>query len=189
MKNLIKSIKLTLVFCVFLSVCYVLVLWAYAQFAAPGEGGNVETVTLNGKVVGVANVGQRFTQDIYFWGRPSCAGDGYDGTSSAGSNKGVTNESYLKEVEARIDTFLLHHPYLKRAEVPAEMVTASASGLDPDITPACAYVQIKRVATARGWSEEEVKALVESHIERPLFGIFGPSKINVLKLNVALDEH
>lgn len=177
MKNLIKSIKLTLVFCVFLSVCYVLVLWVYAQFAAPGEGGNAETVTLNGKVVGVANVGQRFTQDIYFWGRPSCAGDGYDGTSSAGSNKGVTNESYLKEVEARIDTFLLHHPYLKRAEVPAEMVTASA------------YVQIKRVATARGWSEEEVKALVESHIERPLFGIFGPSKINVLKLNVALDEH
>lgn len=88
MKNLIKSIKLTLVFCVFLSVCYVLVLWAYAQFAAPGEGGNVETVSLNGKVVGVANVGQRFTQDIYFWGRPSCAGDGYDGTSSAGSNKG-----------------------------------------------------------------------------------------------------
>ena len=174
MKNLIKSIKLTLVFCVFLSVCYVLVLWAYAQFAAPGEGGNV---------------GQRFTQDIYFWGRPSCAGDGYDGTSSAGSNKGVTNESYLKEVEARIDTFLLHHPYLKRAEVPAEMVTASASGLDPDITPACAYVQIKRVATARGLSEKEVKALVENHIERPLFGVFGPSKINVLKLNVALDEH
>lgn len=189
MKNLIKSIKLTLVFCVFLSVCYVLVLWAYAQFAAPGEGGNAETVSLNGKVVGVANVGQRFTQDIYFWGRPSCAGDGYDGTSSAGSNKGVTNESYLKEVEARIDTFLLHHPYLKRAEVPAEMVTASASGLDPDITPACAYVQIKRVATARGLSEKEVKALVEKHIERPLFGVFGPSKINVLKLNVALDEH
>ena len=73
MKNLIKSIKLTLVFCVFLSVCYVLVLWVYAQLAAPGEGGNAETVTLNGKVVGVANVGQRFTQDIYFWGRPSCA--------------------------------------------------------------------------------------------------------------------
>ena len=70
MKNLIKSIKLTLVFCVFLSVCYVLVLWVYAQFAAPGEGGNAETVTLNGKVVGVANVGQRFTQDIYFWGVP-----------------------------------------------------------------------------------------------------------------------
>ena len=69
------------------------------------------------------------------------------------------------------------------------MVTASASGLDPDITPACAYVQIKRVATARGWSEEEVKALVENHIERPFFGVFGPSKINVLKLNVALDEH
>ena len=98
MKNLIKSIKLTLVFCVFLSVCYVLVLWAYAQFAAPGEGGNVETVSLNGKVVGVANVGQRFTQDIYFWGQPSCDVEGYAGPSPGGNNKGVTNESYLKEV-------------------------------------------------------------------------------------------
>lgn len=189
MKNLIKSIKLTFVFCIFLSVCYVLVLWTYAQFAAPGKRGNVETVTLNGKVVGVANIGQRFTKDIYFWGRPSCAGNGYDGTSSAGSNKGITNKSYLKEVEARIDTFLQHHPYLKRSEVPAEMVTASASGLDPDITPTCAYIQIKRVAAARGWSEKEVKSLVEKHIEEPLFGLFGPSKVNVLKLNVALDKY
>ena len=91
-----------------------------------------------------------FTEDIYFWGRPSCAGDGYDASSSAGSNKGPANEEYLAEVEARIDTFLLHHPYLQRKEVPAEMVTASASGLDPDITPVSAYVQVKRVAEARG---------------------------------------
>lgn len=189
MKNLIKSIRLTLVFCVFLSVCYVLVLWAFAQFAAPGENGNVETVTLNGNVVGVDNVGQLFTQNIYFWGRPSCAGNGYDATNSSGSNKGASNEEYLNEVEARIDTFLQYHPYLNRSEVPAEMVTASASGLDPDITPACAYVQIKRVADARGLSEDVVKALVEKSIEAPLFGLFGPEKVNVLKLNVALDEY
>ena len=99
-----------------------------------------------------------FTEDIYFWGRPSCAGDGYDASSSAGSNKGPANEEYLAEVEARIDTFLLHHPYLQRKEVPAEMVTASASGLDPDITPASAYVQVKRVAEARGMDEATVRA-------------------------------
>lgn len=188
MKNLMKSIRLTLVFCVFLSVCYILVLWIFAQFAAPGEGGNAETVTLNGKVVGVANVGQTFTKDIYFWGRPSKAGDGYDASSSAGSNKGPTNEEYLAEVEARIDSFLVHHPYLKREQVPAEMVTASASGLDPNITPACAYVQVKRVADARGMSEEAVKAIVDKMVEEPLLGLFGTAKVNVLKLNVALEE-
>ena len=188
MKNLMKSVRITLAFCALFSVSYILVLWIFAQFAAPGEGGNAETVTLNGKVVGAANVGQVFTKDVFFWGRPSCAGSGSDGTSAAGSNKGATNEEYLKVVEARIDTFLIHHPYLKREDVPAEMVTASASGLDPDITPECAYVQVRRVAEARGMSEADVKAIVDKMIEKPLWGIFGPAKINVLKLNVALEE-
>lgn len=168
MKNFIKSFRLTLVFCVFFSVCYILVLWIFAQFAGPNSG-NAEVVELNGKVVGAANVGQSFTEDIYFWGRPSCAGDGYDATSSAGSNKGPTNAEYLAEVEARIDTFLKYHPYLSRKEVPAEMVTASGSGLDPDITPACAYVQVQRVAKARGMSEETVKAIVDKAVENRLW--------------------
>lgn len=188
MKNLIKSIRITLVFGVFLSIFYILILWGFAQVASPGKNGNAETVTLNGNVVGAANVGQSFTQDIYFWGRPSCAGDGYDASSSAGSNKGVTNQEYLKEVEARIDTFLAHHPYLSRKDIPAEMVTASGSGLDPDITPECAYIQVKRVASARGMSEASVKNLVDQAIEKPLLGLFGPEKINVLKLNVALEK-
>lgn len=188
MKNLTKSIRITLIFGVFLSIFYVLILWGFAQVAGPGKNGNAETVILNGKVVGVANVGQSFTRDIYFWGRPSCAGNGYDASSSAGSNKGATNQEYLKEVETRIDTFLAHHPYLKREDVPAEMVTASGSGLDPDITPECAYVQVRRVASARGMSETSVKELVDQAIEKPLLGIFGPEKINVLKLNVALDK-
>ena len=136
----------------------------------------------------IANVGQMFTQDIYFWGRPSKAGNGYDASSSAGSNKGPTNEEYLAEVESRIDTFLAHHPYLERKDVPAEMVTASASGLDPNITPECAYVQVKRVAAARGMDESRVKALVDAAVEKPLWGIFGTEKVNVLKLNVSLDE-
>ena len=185
--NLLKSFRLTLVFCVFFSVFYILVLWLFAKVAGP-NGGNAEVAVLDGKVVGGANVGQNFTKDIYFWGRPSCAGDGYDATSSAGSNKATTNPEYLEEVESRIDTFLVKHPYLKREEVPADIVTARASGLDPDISVASAYVQVKRGAEARGMSEEAVKAIVEKVKQGPLLGMFGPSKVNVLKLNMALDE-
>ncbi len=172
--------------CVFLSLGYILVLWIFAKVAGPGHG-NAEVVKVDGKVVGAANVGQQFTQDIYFWGRPSCAGDGYDAANSAGSNKGPTNPEYLAEVEARIDSFLVHHPYLDRKDVPAEMVTASGSGLDPDITPQSARVQIKRVAAARHLDENQVATLVEKSIEQPLLGLFGTAKVNVLKLNVALD--
>lgn len=185
--NLIKSIKLTLVFCVFFGVCYIFVLWAFAKVAGPNSG-NADVVTLNGKVVGAANVGQTFTEDIYFWGRPSCAGDGYDATSSSGSNKGPSNEEYLAEVSTRVDTFLVHHPYLKRNEVPAEMVTASGSGLDPHISPKAAYVQVQRVAQARGISAETLMAIVNANVEEPLLGLFGTAKVNVLKLNVALEE-
>ena len=187
MKTLWKSVKITIAFCVFFSVFYILVLWIFAQFAGPNKG-NAEVLTLNGKAVGAANVGQMFTEDLYSWGRPSCAGDGYDASSSAGSNKGPTNEEYLAEVEARIDTFLLHHPYLQRKEVPAEMVTASASGLDPDITPASAYVQVKRVAEARGMDEATVRGIVDKTVEKPLLGLFGTAKVNVLKLNIALEK-
>ena len=187
MKTLLKSIKITLVFCVFFSVFYILVLWLFARVAGPNQG-NAEVVTLNGKVVGAANVGQKFTEDIYFWGRPSCAGDGYDATSSSGSNKGPTNPEYLAEVKSRIDTFLVHHPYLSRKDVPAEMVTASGSGLDPDITPQSAYVQVKRVAQARGMDVEEVRRIVDKAVEKPLLGVFGTEKVNVLKLNIALEE-
>lgn len=185
--NLFKSFKLTLAFCVLFGVSYVLVLWLFAKFASPGKG-NAEVVKWNGNVVGAANVGQLFTQDIYFWGRPSCAGDGYAAGSSGGSNKGPSNEAYLAEVQARIDTFLFRHPYLQREEVPVEMVTASASGLDPDISPKAAYVQAKRVARARGLSVERIVALVDRQVEKPLLGLFGVPKVNVLKLNVALEE-
>lgn len=185
--TLFKSFKLTIAFSLLFSICYIFVLWIFAQVAGPNKG-NAEVLELNGKIVGAANVGQNFTEDIYFWGRPSCAGDGYDASSSAGSNKGPSNEEYLSEVKARIDTFLVHHPYLTREEVPAEMVTASASGLDPDISPKAAYTQVQRVAQARGLSPESVMALVSSHTEGPLLGLFGPEKVNVLKLNIALEK-
>ena len=185
--TLFKSFKLTIAFSLLFSICYIFVLWIFAQVAGPNKG-NAEVLELNGKVVGAANVGQNFTEDIYFWGRPSCAGDGYDASSSAGSNKGPSNEEYLSEVKARIDTFLVHHPYLTREEVPAEMVTASASGLDPDISPKAAYAQVRRVAQARGLSPESVMALVNANTEGPLLGLFGPEKVNVLKLNIALEK-
>ncbi len=185
--NLLKSLKLTLVFCVFFSVCYIFVLWIFAQVAAPNHG-NADVVTVDGKVVGAANVGQLFTKDIYFWGRPSHAGDGYDAGSSAGSNKGATNPEYLEELKVRVDSFLVKHPYLKREDVPAEMVTASGSGLDPDISLAGAYVQVKRVAEARGMDEGTVKAVVDRVNRGAVLGMFGPaSRVNVLKLNVELD--
>ncbi|MDD6745429.1 MAG: K(+)-transporting ATPase subunit C [Bacteroidales bacterium] len=187
MKNMKVAFRLTIVMCVVLSFGYVAALWLFAKVAGPGKG-NAEVVELNGKVVGAANVGQQFTKDIYFWGRPSCAGDGYDAANSCGSNKGPTNPEYLAEVETRIDSFLVHHPYLKRKDVPAEMVTASGSGLDPDITAESARVQVKRVADARRLDEHLVASLVEKSIERPLLGLFGPAKVNVLKLNVALDK-
>lgn len=184
-KDLIKSAKLTLMFCLLLGVCYVLVLWVFALIASPGKG-NAEMVTYNGQIVGAANVGQKFTKDIYFWGRPSAVN--YAADASGASNKSVTNKEYLKEVETRIDSFLVHHPYLKRSDVPVEMVTASGSGLDPDITPQCAYVQIKRVALARNMNENKVKEIVEKEIQKPFLGIFGTTKVNVLRLNIALDK-
>lgn len=187
MKNFIKSLRLTLVFCVFFTVFYIFILWAFAKVAGPNAG-NAEVVRLNGEVVGAANIGQAFTQARYFWGRPSCAGDGYDAANSCGSNKGPTNENYLKEVDSRIDTFLVHHPYLKREDVPAEMVTASGSGLDPHITPASAYIQVERVAKARGMSEQEIKSLVDRMVEKPLWGSLGTETVNILKLNIALEE-
>lgn len=179
--------RLTIAFCIFFSIFYIFVLWVFAKFVGPGHG-NAETIELNGKVVGAANVGQAFTDDTHFWSRPSCAGDGYDASSSGGSNKGATNPEYLAEVEERIENFLAHHPYVDRKEVPAEMVTASGSGLDPHITPESAYIQVKRVAEKRGLDEAKVRALVDEHVEKPLLGLFGTSRVNVLKLNVALEQ-
>lgn len=182
MKNLFISIKITLAFCVVLFVGYVLVLWGIAALAKPNNG-QAELVTLNGKVVGAANVGQQFTEEKYFWSRPSAVD--YDGSGSGGSNKGVTNPEYLAEVESRIEAFLVAHPYLSRSDIPSEMVTASASGLDPHISPASARVQAQRVATARGIATEELEQLIADSQENALVGT---SFINVLKLNVSLDE-
>ena len=154
------------------------------QMGTQVEDGDV--VTLDGQVVGAANVGQRFTDVRYFWSRPSAVD--YNGGGSGGSNKATTNPEHLAGVEQRVQDFLAAHPYLSRAEVPAEMVTASGSGLDPDISPRGAQAQVRRVAEARGLDIATVRHLVDSLTQKSWLGLFGTEKVNVLRLNVALEE-
>lgn len=180
---IIPSLKLTVVLIIICAVCYPLLIAGIAKLA-PGGGDGV-TISVNGKVVGYENIGQKFTLDKYFQGRPSAVD--YNAAGSAGSNKGPSNPDYLKTVHDRIDTFMVHNPDVKKADIPTEMVTASGSGLDPDVSPAGALVQVKRVAKARNLSEEKVKQLIAQHTQKPLLGFLGPQKINVLKLNIALD--
>jgi K+-transporting ATPase ATPase C chain len=178
------SLKLTLVFIVLCSVLYPLFIAAIAKLA-PG-GGKGETVEVNGKVVGYANIGQKFTEDKYFWGRPSAVD--YNAAGSAGSNKGPSNPDYLKLVQERIDSFLVHNPGIKKEEIPAELVTASGSGLDPDLSPYGAKVQVKRIAAVRKLDESKIISLIDKQTEKPLLGFMGPAKVNVLKLNIELDK-
>jgi len=180
-KNIIISLKLTLIMIVLCAVMYPLLIAAAGK--ATTGGGKGKTVSINGKVVGYENVGQKFTEDKYFNSRPSAVD--YNAAGSAGSNKGTSNPHYLQIVQNRIDTFLVHNPGIKKEEIPADLVTASGSGLDPDISPASAYVQVKRIAAVRGIAAEKVKALVDEHIAATLFG---PSVVNVLKINIALDN-
>lgn len=169
---------------VLLCVIYPLIV-AFVGGFSKGKGGG-EKVSKNGKVVGYALIGQSFTKPEYFWGRPSAVG--YNASGSAGSNKGPSNPDYLKEVSNRIDTLLKYNPSLKKADIPADMVTASGSGLDPNISRQGAIIQIKRIAAYRKIDERAVAELVVKNTQGPLLGLFGPSSVNVLKLNIALDE-
>lgn len=184
MKNYLgTSIRLTLIMILLLAVLYPLVI-AGIGLLSVGRGKG-ETVSLHGKVVGYALIGQQFSADKYFWGRPSAIQ--YNAAGSGGSNKGPGNPDYLKIVQDRIDTFLVHNPGVKKSQLPADLVTASGSGLDPDISPAAAEIQIKRVALHRGMAEETVRKIVARHTVEPFLGLFGPRKVNVLDLNISLD--
>lgn len=183
-KYIIQSLRLTVVLMVLLCVIYPLIV-AFAGGFSKGKGSG-EKVLKDGKVVGYALLGQSFTKPQYFWGRPSAVS--YNAAGSGGSNKGASNPDYLKDVASRIDTLLKYHPYLKKADIPADMVTASGSGLDPNISEQGALIQIKRVADYRKLDVRKVAELVVANTQRPLLGLLGPSSVNVLKLNLALDE-
>ncbi|HEY4209364.1 MAG TPA: K(+)-transporting ATPase subunit C [Puia sp.] len=183
-QHILPALRLTAVCIVFFCGVYSLLIWLVAQ-AAPAHGLG-ETVSVNGKVVGFALEGQSFTQDKYFWGRPSAVG--YNAAGSGGSNKGPSNPDYLKDVQSRIDSFLVRNPGVKKEDIPSELVTYSGGGLDPDLSPAGARVQVKRIAAVRGLKEEKINTLIGRLTEGPLLGLLGPSKINVLKLNIALDN-
>jgi K+-transporting ATPase ATPase C chain len=181
--HLLPALKLTLICVIFFCGVYTLLILGIAQ-AAPGHGDG-ETVSARGRVVGYSLEGQNFTRDDYFWSRPSAVG--YNGAGSGGSNKGPSNPDYLKDVQARIDSFLVHNPGVRKEDIPTELVTSSGSGLDPDLSSAGARIQINRVAAARHMDREKLNGLVERYTEKPLLGLFGPERVNVLRLNIALD--
>lgn len=177
------AIRLTLTLMILFSLVYTSAIWGVAQFSP--DKGKGEIITQQ-KRVWHANIGQAFTEDQYFNSRPSA--NNYNASLSGGSNKAPSNPEYLDSVRARIDRFLLHNPAIKRSEVPVELVTASGSGLDPDISPMAAFIQVKRIAKVRGLTEKTLLNLVFDCIEDPILGGIGTTKVNVLKLNIALDE-
>jgi K+-transporting ATPase ATPase C chain len=178
---------MTLVLCVLTGVIYPGVLTALAQWLFPRQA-NGSLVVANGRVVGSALIGQAFARAGYFHPRPSAAGAGYDPTASGGSNLGPTSRKLADTLIAGAVAAVIKDDGAVRGRIPADMVTNSASGLDPDISPANAYLQVGRVAAARGLDSARVRALVDQHVTGRQFGFFGEPRVNVLLLNVALDS-
>ena len=181
--HIYPAIKITVVLLVLLAVIYPAVVWAIAQLT-PNHGKGTVISYHDQKYY--KNIGQSFTDETYFWSRPSAVA--YNAAGSGGSNKGPSNPEYLKEVKARIDTFLRDNPGVSRGQVPVDLVTASGSGLDPDISLAAAKIQVARIAKARAIDANSLQSLVDAHVQKPIAGMFGPEKINVLELNIALDQ-
>lgn len=168
---------------VLLSIVYPSIIWGIAQIFPNSGKGNI--LEYQGKKY-YEHIGQNFSSDRYFWSRPSAVD--YNAAGSGGSNKGPSNEEYLKDVEKRIDHLLKNHPGLKKSDIPVDMITASGSELDPHISVQAARIQMNRIAENRKLSAEQVDQLINNQIEAPFLGLFGPEKINVLKLNLALDQ-
>jgi potassium-transporting ATPase KdpC subunit len=182
-KNLVIALLMTIVTTLLLGIAYPLVVTALAQVLFPDKA-NGQLIERNGTIVGSRIIGQSFSSPGYFRGRPSAAGTGYDAANSAGTNLGPTNKKLIEAVTGQVKAARKENG---SAPVPIDLVTASASGLDPHISPAAAAFQVPRVARERGVSERDIERLVEAHTAGRQFGVLGEPVVNVLELNLALD--
>ena len=185
-RELKTAIIATLVLAVIVCGVYPLAVLAVAQGFFPRQA-NGSVVARDGTIIGSSLLGQPFTEPRYFHPRPSAAGAGYDGTASGGSNLGPTSRKLVETVQARVAQYRTENGLAPDALVPADAVTASASGLDPDISVKNALIQSARVAKARGWEKSAVEKLLRQHMQERSFGLLGEPRINVLQLNLALD--
>jgi len=183
-KNLIIAILMTVVTTLLLGVAYPLVVTGLAQVVFPDQA-NGQLIERGGTIVGSRIIGQAFSAPGYFRSRPSAAGAGYDAANSGGTNLGPTNKKLIDAVKAAVDLAKTENP---ASPVPVDLVTSSASGLDPHISPAAALFQVPRVARARGMSEDELRRLVVARTEGRQLGFLGEPVVNVLELNLALDD-
>ncbi len=183
-KELQIAIRFTLVTTVIFGLAYPLVITGLSQWLFPHQA-NGSLIILDGKIIGSQLIGQTFSSNRYFHARPSSAGDGYDAANSSGSNLAPTNRALVERVQAEVVKLRAENP---NPPIPADLVTASGSGLDPEISPAAAEFQVPRVAQARHISQELLHALVAKHTETRQFGIFGEPRVNVLELNLDLDS-
>jgi potassium-transporting ATPase KdpC subunit len=183
--RLYPAIALLILLTVITGVIYPIVVTVVAQVAFPSQANGSFVLTADGRTIGSSLIGQAFSDAKYFQGRPSAAGkDGYDASGSAGSNLGPTSQALIDRISADVDRLRAANG---GGPVPVDLVTTSASGLDPDISPAAAEYQVARVAGARGMSEADVRAAVARHTEQPLLGFLGEARVNVLLLNLDLD--
>ena len=186
LKQLLPAVRMTLVLTVLTGLLYPGLVTGIAKVIFPHQA-NGSLIEVNGKVVGSELIGQKFTKPEYFQGRPSAAGDGYDAANSGASNYGPTSQKLVDRIKADAEKFRKENPDFT-GPIPADLLTASASGLDPDLSPASAAAQLARVAKARGVGTAQVQEIVDRTTKGRDLGFLGEPRVDVLKLNLALDE-